>query len=364
MGRKPAPGLPDVFAKPGGAPARGISLEDLPTTADDKEAHEALEHEAPEADPIPEPIATASAAATSAAYATSGTSGSTPSPAPAPSHSPADPAHGPTVAAAEAATTGEAPGRRTRVPAIVWVVLIASLTAPLWEGTVLSGLGIHTPSARSAARNTTALEQQDARLTTLEQRLTSTTTQLDAMRANLTLAIQRATDATSQARAVALLRLADALRGAAPFATELAVVRATGSDTGKLQPALTQLAPYATTGAPTIDQLQRELRVLYDSVARAVRQANPASWTDLMNWAGLSGTQPPAQIDPNLRAARLGLTRLAVGDVTGAIEQANQVDGAYQTDFADWTLEANARLAADTALREIDTLVARPAGTP
>jgi uncharacterized coiled-coil protein SlyX len=190
------------------------------------------------------------------------------------------------------------------VPAIVWVVLIASLTAPLWEGTVLSGLGIHTPSARSAARNTTALEQQDARLTTLEQRLTSTTTQLDAMRANLTLAIQRATDATSQARAVALLRLADALRGAAPFATELAVVRATGSDTGNLQPALTQLAPYATTGAPTIDQLQRELRVLYDSVARAVRQANPASWTDLMNWAGRHATASPNRPQPARGTAR------------------------------------------------------------
>jgi hypothetical protein len=249
------------------------------------------------------------------------------------------------------------------VPALVWVVLIASLTAPLWEGAALSSLGIHTPTERSAARTTTALEQQDASLATLEQRLTSATTQIEALRANLALATQRAADATTQARAVALLRLADALHGSAPFATELGVLHATGSDTGKLQAALTQLAPYASTGAPTLDQLLRELRVLHDSVARAVRQANPASWMDLIN-NRLSGAPTPSQIDPNLRAARAGLTRLAAGDVTGAIEQANQVDGAYQTDFTDWVAEAKARLAADTALREIDTLIARPASTP
>ncbi len=419
MPRKPVPGLPDVFAKPGGAPSRGTPIEDLPTFADDSAAHGArpgepiAEPTAPtsaalsDAPPHPAasplvalpPVATPPAAQSSAAHSSAAQSSAAqsstilppaaPPPAaqPAAAHSsaappelpplsqhPVSPAHNASPAAAKTSlgkAPDNAPARASAakpahggVSVIVWVLLAASLTAPLWERQVLSGLGIHTQSARSAAENATALAQQGARLAMLEQRLASTTTQLDALRADLALTSLRATEATTQARAVALLRLRDALRAATPFGIELAVLHATGGDTGKLQTALAQLAPYATTGAPSLDQLQREFRILNDSVARAFRQANPGSWMDFINLSRLGGASPPAQLDPNVRAAQLGLSRLAVGDVPGAIEQASQVDGAYQTDFADWVAEAKGRLAADTALREIDNLITHPASTP
>ena len=412
MPRKPVPGLPDVFAKPGGAPSRGTPIEDLPAFPTELEGHQA-----PGADAAGELVTSTTAAATNAAIAEPIASAAEQPQAPSsqsqsgPTHgAAASPAAGPTASSAAAPTAApdataakiptkpqagppqagppqagptqagptqagptqagptqagptQAKPARGGVPAIVWVVLVASLTAPLWEGTVLSGLGIHTQTARSAAANATALAQQDARLAVLEGRLASTATQLDAIRADLALATLRATEATTQARAVALLRLRDALRASAPFGIELTVLHATGGDTGKLQAALAQLAPYVTTGAPSLDQLQRDLRILNDSVVRAFRQANPGSWMDIINWTRPGGVQSPAQIDPNVRAAQLGLSRLAAGDVPGAIEQASQVDGPYQTDFADWVAEAKGRLAADTALREIDNLITHPAST-
>ena len=39
MAKKPVHGLPDVFAKPGGAPARGTPIEDLPTDEANPDAH-------------------------------------------------------------------------------------------------------------------------------------------------------------------------------------------------------------------------------------------------------------------------------------------------------------------------------------
>jgi hypothetical protein len=182
------------------------------------------------------------------------------------------------------------------------------------------------------------------------------------MRAGVSQATQHATDAATQARTIALLQLAEALRGPTPFAAELAVLRGSGGDAGPLQPMLNQLAPYATTGAPTHDQLLRELRTLNDSVAHTVRQANPGSWMDIINWTGINGTQPPPRMDPSLRAIQQGLARLSVGDIPGAIEQASQVDDAYQADVSDWIMEAKARLAANAMLRQIDTVIARASG--
>ena len=342
MARRPGPGLPDVFARPGGAPPRGTSIEDLPASASPAEYSEPSYTEPEQA----------------AAWAAGADIGSTEPPPAQTEHTPAPPL---------SPTAGSGPAPRSKfadVPPLVWAILVVSLSAPLWEGAVLSIFGIHSSSERVAAQTAARLAQQDARLIALEQRIASTTTQVEAMRADLALATQRAAQATTDARALALLRLADALRGAAPFDTELSVARGLGGG-GKLQPVLTQLMPYAATGAPTQDQLMRDLRVLHDSLERAIQQANPgSSWRDLINWTGLNGAQTPAQIDPNLRAARLALAQLAAGDITAAVDQASQVNDAFQADFADWVTEAKARLAADAALREIGTTVTRPAGTP
>jgi hypothetical protein len=242
---------------------------------------------------------------------------------------------------------------------MVWVVLAVSLTAPLWENPLLASLGVRGTAERSAERTATMVAQDTARLAALEQRLAATTAQLDAMRAGVATATQRAADASAQARTVALLQLANALRGSAPFASELAALRATGGDTGALQPTLSLLTPYAATGAPTIDELLRELRNLNDGIAHAIGQANPGSWMDVIAWTGLGGRQPSSRIDPSLRAIQQAAARLATGDIAGGIEQASQVGDAYQAAVADWVMEAKSRLAADAALQQIDAAIAR-----
>jgi hypothetical protein len=349
MAKKPAHGLPDVFAKPGGAPARGTPLEDLPTAEANPDAHTPM-------------------AADSAAAPPAGTAGAAPLPSEPPRIGPGASQARPIPAGLPAAA--DKPGRRTGigrtgiggVPGLVWGILIVSLSAPLWEGVVLPSLGIRTQAERLTAQNTADLARQDARVAALEHQLASTNTQLDTMRADLALATLRATQAAGEARAVALLRLADALRGSDPFANELSVLRTVGGDSGKLQPLLAQLGPYATTGVPTSGELFQQLRTLRDSVASAVRQANPGSWMDVISWTGLSASQPSVHVDPGLRAAQLGLTHLAAGDINGAIEQIGQINDAFQADFGDWIAAAKGRLAANAALREIGNGISRPAG--
>lgn len=362
MARRPGPGLPDVFAKPGGAPPRGTSIEDLPASASPPEQTEPGHVEPEQAKAW---AADADSGSTTPVQAAGVATRMPTEPPPIQTEDTPAPPVSPTTASPAAGSGLATRSKFADVPPLVWAILVVSLSAPLWEGAVLSTFGIYSSSERVAAQDATRLAQQDARLIALEQRVASTTTQVDAMRADLALATQRAAQATTDARALALLRLADALRGAAPFDTELSVVRGLGGGDGKLQPVLTQLMPYAAAGAPTQDQLMRDLRVLHDSLERAIQQANPGSaWRDLVNWAGLNRAQTPALIDPSLRAARLALTELAAGDITGAVDQASQVNDAFQADFADWVTEAKARLAADAALHEIGTTVTRPAGTP
>ena len=396
MARKPVPALPDVFARPGGAPARGMSIEDLPGTAADRIWPEAASTETPATEAGATPpdahpfVAVPNSAGPSEAVVDAVSAGATPpqadttepdqpAPEPAPpiaalgptttelppphdavppSAPPAPPPSVPPAAHIAAEPTGRRPLSGS-VPAIVWVILVVSLTAPLWENPLLASLGVQGPAERSAERSATVVAQDTARLGVLEQRLAATNAQLEAMRASVALASQRAADASAQARTVALLQLADALRGSGPFAPELAALRATGGDAGALQPILSQLTPYAAIGAPTVDELRRELRNLNDGIAHAIRQANPGSWMDVIAWTGFGGGQSSARIDPSLRAIQLGLARLTTGDIAGAIEQASQVGDAYQAAVADWVMEARSRLAADAALRQLDAVIAR-----
>jgi hypothetical protein len=246
---------------------------------------------------------------------------------------------------------------------VAWVALVVALTAPLWENTVLWSLGIHTPPVRMAEQATAALARQDTKLAVVEQRLVVTAAQLDTMRTGLAAATQRATEASAQVQTLAMLRLADALRGSSPFATELTILRgAGGGGSAGLKAALAQLDPYAAIGVPTLGQLQRDLQELHYNMVQAARPAAQSSWMGLINWTGLGGVPDATPTDPGIGAAWSGLRRLATADLSGAIEQASQVGGMYQSSFADWVADAKARLAANQAVQQIDLLIKRPLG--
>lgn len=384
MAKKPTAGLPDVFAKPGNAPARGTPLEDLPESAEQLVAQAATAIDPPATQPAasshavtapiaaepvaaaapvaPEPVvAKPAAAAPAAATPIVATPVEPPrmSPPPSMDHTPTN--HPTTPAAERIGDHRNTPLFGDAAQTVAWIAVAIALSAPLWEGTVLWSIGIRTPAVRAADHDAAALAQQDAKLVAVEQRLAATTTQLDAMRTALATATQRATEATAEVRTLAMLRLGDALRGSNPFATELGLLRAPGSDTGGLAPALARLEPYAATGVPTLGQLQQDLLGLYKKMTRATDQATQGSWMGLISWTGLGGTQAAPRTNPTISAAWASVTRLAAADLAGAIEQASQVGGTFQSAFTDWVADAKARLAADQVLRQIDRLTSKTA---
>lgn len=137
MARKPGPGLPDVFAKPGGAPPRGTSIEDLPASASHPE-EAAAEPAQVEAGADRGPVVSEADVTTDMP---------TEPPAPQTENSPPPPV-------STHADRGVV--RRSRfgdVPALVWGILVVSLSAPLWEGAVLSALGIRSPLEQVVAQD-------------------------------------------------------------------------------------------------------------------------------------------------------------------------------------------------------------------
>jgi hypothetical protein len=92
-----------------------------------------------------------------------------------------------------AAPTGHSWSNRSGTSALVVasIALVVSLTAPFWEDTVLSSIGIRTPAVGSAELDAAALARQDARLAGFEQRLVAATAQVDAMNGALAMATRR-----------------------------------------------------------------------------------------------------------------------------------------------------------------------------
>ncbi len=111
MARRPGPALPDVFARPGAAPARGTPIEDLPQDA------------AP-----PEPVAE-------------------PPPPPPPAIEPQPVRY----------QTARRPGCRAPEVApspLAIVALVISLTAPFWADYLLPIIGIRTTRSRASPNRT------------------------------------------------------------------------------------------------------------------------------------------------------------------------------------------------------------------
>jgi hypothetical protein len=314
MARKP-PALPDVFAKPGAAPARGTAIEDLPEPA------EAIE------DLLPPPE---------------------PEPAPPPA---ADPWRAPIA-------TRQAAARSGLVLAVV--ALAVALTAPFWEDYALEALGIRTPIGRAAEQSMMAVQQLERRTDDITQRLAAATTQMTGQQAALTAAMRRADAAAALLRTMALVRLSETLRRPMPFASELAVVRANGTDLGEVKPLLDQIEPYADTGIPGTAQLREEFRALLERVSHG----GAASWvSNLTAWTHLRSAQP-APADPSLQALQNAAARLADIDLPGAVEQVRQVDDNDRPVFANWLEDAQARVAADKLAERVNDLVTKTLRTP
>ena len=213
--------------------------------------------------------------------------------------------------------------------------------------------------ARIAEQSALAVTRQDARAADVSQRIAALSAQITTLQTALAAATRQTEQTAAMTRTMALVRLSDTLRRPIPFAAELALVRASGTDLGDVKPLLDRIEPYAATGIPGTAQLRQDFHTLADQVAHADHALMPASWmNNLTAWAHLRSAPPPApSTDPSLDLLHEASARLADGDVAGALEQAAQLSDTYKPAFASWIEDAQARVAADTLAERTGDMV-------
>ena len=227
---------------------------------------------------------------------------------------------------------------------------------------MLGLIGTVTPASRAQQAAALTLSRQEQKLRDLEQRLSAALAQLAATRDDLQQSAVRRTDGTTWGawgRLLSLGRVADALRGATPFASDLAVAQTVGAGIDEFRPDLDKLAAYSGTGVPTRADIDREFRRIADDVLRqnhGILPSGLARQLDGLNPFTPNAAQPP---DPAPDLVKAAAARLADGDIEEAIVRIRQVDGAYQAAFAGWLDDAQARVTADALVRRIDRTLAQ-----
>ncbi len=254
------------------------------------------------------------------------------------------------------------PSAARSVTMLAGAALLVALAAPLLEDPLLGLVGITTPASRAQQEAVLVLARQEQKLRDLEQRLAAAAAQLAATRDDLQQSTQRRTDRTTWGawgRLLSLGRVADALRGSTPFASDLAVARTVGAGIDEFTPDLDKLAAYASTGVPSRTDIDREFRritkdtlpggsgVLPTGLARRLDTLNPFT-------PGSSATPDPA---PDL--VQGAAARLAEGDLEEAVARIRQLGGTYQSAYAGWLEDAQARVNADALVRRIDRTLAQ-----
>ena len=338
MARRPSAALPDVFAKPGNAPARGTSIEDLPTSG-----HAATSFLAEEDRP-PTP----------------------PEPPPAPLHMLPPPRLDPPPLPDRPLPPDRLPPLAGAARTIAFIALAVALTAPFWEGPLLASINLRTPDTIKVEQTALTAERNDRKIADAEQRLAAASADITRLQADLAQVARRGADTARNATMLAMIRLSDALRRTGPFETELALLHTSGADLAPIRPLLDQIEPYATMGIPGPEMLRQDFRTLQDRVARSERGLLPTGWmSDLVSWTRLPGTARSTPADTTLDLLRTAGGLLAEADVAGALDQAQTISAAYQPIFAPWLEDAKARVAADAVVAKVTALVAagtKPAG--
>lgn len=154
--------------------------------------------------------------------------------------------------------------------------------------------------------------------------------------------------------ALALGQLRDALRFAAPFATELQAVRALMPEDDPLTEALAPLAAHADSGVPTRD----ELRARFEPMARRVVAASyDESWSGrlMSRISEAVSVRPVGDVEGESARARIARADADLGreDLAGAVAELQGLEGEAGAAAQPWLGDAEARLDAEQALAEL-----------
>lgn len=156
------------------------------------------------------------------------------------------------------------------------------------------------------------------------------------------------------AEVIALGALRDAVVAGAPFAAELSAVRAMLKDRAA---SLNSLDQFAKDGLPTVAALAKRFEPLAAKLASApVPAADSGVFTRLWNNAGkLVEVRPvgePQGSDAGAVVARME-TKLARGDLTGALEESEALPQSARAQAKDWFAAAEQRRDADVAIKNL-----------
>jgi hypothetical protein len=221
----------------------------------------------------------------------------------------------------------------------------------------------------ASAQDLAALRQQFDKLSAAQATLSSRIETVEkSMRA-------QAPDPTDAGLLVALLQIREAIEAGRPFAAEYDAIARLARDRTDIAKAAAPLGDAAKSGVASRSVLAKRLHELAGSIANARSPSGEADWGSAalgrlrglvtvhrIGGAGQSG--PEAAVS----AAEAGL---ASGDLAGAIAALDQLSGAPAEAAQPWLRMAHQRLAAEEALKRIQTLLvarldrsAEPAATP
>jgi hypothetical protein len=164
---------------------------------------------------------------------------------------------------------------------------------------------------------------------------------------------ERASDARTATVTIALTNLKRSVSEGKPFAIELNAIESLSSE--KLP--VSELAPYKDTGVPSLTQLQREFVDTVRNVIVKHYHGKADSFMDEM----LSRARGAIQVKPIGSAgdtveAVLGRMEKALkaGDLKGALTESAALEGPAKEELQAWLVHAQARAAADEAVRKTD----------
>jgi hypothetical protein len=230
--------------------------------------------------------------------------------------------------------------------------------------TVASSVKTAEEGVRSVAQKVQALEQKpsaDISKETMHADIASQIAPVSSQIAPLAdrvagleaLQNERVSDARTAALTIALSNLKRAVAEGRAFATELSAVETLSPS--KLP--VSELAANKDQGVPSLGELQRSFK----DVSRNVITKHYQGKSDSFVGEVLSRARAAVQVRPSGGAgdtveAQLGRieSALKAGDLKGALTEAQAIEGPAKQELQAWLERANARAAADEALRKTD----------
>lgn len=218
---------------------------------------------------------------------------------------------------------------------------VQAISARLQELEQRNGTGSDKSAAQAEAAQQIA--PLAARLATLEREIESLSKTQS----------ERQVDARSAALTLALTNLKRAIGEGRPFSAELAAVE--NLSTVKLP--IVQLTPFKDSGIATLSDLKGEFETVSKKAIEKYYQSNGSSFVGKVFSRAKAAIQVrPSDSSGNSVEAVIGRmdTALRSGNLKEALAEATSLQGPALTEMRPWLEQAQARLAADEALKKTD----------